>query len=328
VIRIMVVAEVILITNKEATMSLSALITFGFCLMCLTPVLAVTVGFIFARWRPDTFLGKVLYNIIAPKALNYGIIIRKPAPVVEEELLASEDLEQKLEARPADGLFDAQTNSTVQVRRENVSVIGRAALLELQFFDPSNKDNKVHVQPSGDPLKRFEGALLQDGRFLVELPRGEKQSTALFELTPVTSGETYGFGEYLKGDGDQPGPAAKFAKSNQKGRVEFNDFPGVPGSWRARDLAWFRIRTKGKVFAKGNVNVDEMDDAAIKRHLPRYVFFVSRDTSPATDESANWLITAELRGGNGDSMVFTGKIIDPNDITDVFPIRTSETNSL
>jgi hypothetical protein len=127
---------------------------------------------------------------------------------------------------------------------EQVDLVGKMILLELQFFG-SDKSNKVHTSPSGDNLREFPWFSLGDGRVITELPSGEGKRLNWYIGEDVTDQADIAVAEYMGGSQrGSTGPAKRFAQSNQSADVRF-EIPGIQGNWKCVDIIWVDTRGEG-----------------------------------------------------------------------------------
>ena len=132
---------------------------------------------------------------------------------------------------------------------------------------------------------------------MVEHPRAEGGGLQFFLYEDKTDDIPPGFTESLKGTEGSPGPAKRFAMSNQSAEVYFE----VLGKkWRCQDIMW--------------LDVDQIDGR----------FFVRRSSSGMPRLAGllgkcgeEWCLFLQLHSGEGSHTLWVGRKFDPEGEIDV-----------
>lgn len=174
-----------------------------------------------------------------------------------------------------------------------LKVQATARLLELQSFGPDKADKRHEDPRSGATLREFKAVTLSGNRLLVEHPESEGGPLRFFlyesERTPA------GFPEMLSGTREEPGPAARFAKSGQSGEVTLE---ALGRTWQLKDIIWVDVENEsGRLFVR--------PDHGGKK--ARVAMLLSVNTANADE----WMLFADLRSGQGSDTLWVGRQFDP-----------------
>jgi hypothetical protein len=239
--------------------------------------------------NPDTRLGKLVaeyWPFETPEWIRRKIRAREEgARKILAEATASPD--------PQDVIRETKAGNFIEIGTRELQYAGKMLFLELQWYG-ENKDNKVHVDPSGKKLREFTAALLSNGKLLFEQPMGDGQEVVWFLYNRANL--PVGLEGLMKGTSDNPGPAARFAQSDQKEPVEY-EFGGK--TWVTMDIVWADVQVEG-----GKTFVGRVRDS----DLARVVILLSQN---ANDES-EWFMFCDLRSGNGSDTCWEGRKFDPD----------------
>ncbi len=140
-------------------------------------------------------------------------------------------MEQRLE-RINVGQFVAYLGSTLQV-------VAAITLSELQKFG----GRKAQWQPSGREFKLVE---LAGDRLIARVPTGEGEQQRWFMMQQERA---RGLTQFMAGSEDRPGPARRFAASDQLADVQFN---WADGDWKMTDIGTFDFEASGDGFLSGS----------------------------------------------------------------------------
>lgn len=178
----------------------------------------------------------------------------------------------------------------VETKEGPREVKAEAVLEELQFFG-SDKSKKVHVGPDGSRLREFRARLLSGGQLLLQQPckEGGDLGWFLYERADMPRG----FPEYLRGTDGAPGPALRFAESNQQAHVVLK---ALGKQWVAEDIVWADVAVQRGTFFVGT-----------RRTKARVAMILAR----RADDSGTWLLFIDLRSGSGGDTLWTGRRFDP-----------------
>ncbi len=189
---------------------------------------------------------------------------------------------------------ETRTGDFLEVLGKAFQYVAKMIWEELEWFD-GNKDHKVHIAPDGTRLREFTAILLSGGQMLTEQPEGDGRAMNWFLYKDFTSQIPQGFEGFMKGSPpDNPGPAARFAMSDQKDPVEFRV---LDRTWITRDIIWADVRVEGgKPFAR--------NDGGQKA---RVVMLLSQNR----EDTAEWLLYCDLRSGKGNDTLWIGRKFDP-----------------
>ena len=182
--------------------------------------------------------------------------------------------------------------SFITINGVDEQVKGSALYLELQSFSV-NKSDMRHVDPSsGNRLREFKALLLAGRQLLIEHPSGEGKNKKFFLYRDRSDELPVGFNKMLRGTDADPGPAMKFANSDQTSEERFD---ALGKEWVIQDLIWCDVDVKSGAFF--------VNDSAGKN--ARVVMVLAR----CGDE---WLLWSELRSGQGDNSLWVGSTFDPD----------------
>jgi len=190
---------------------------------------------------------------------------------------------------PAQVIETARRLDFLEIEGRQEQVRGTARLLELQFFG-TNKEDKRHISPAGERLREFKALLLAGNQLLVEHPSSEGGEVSFFLYQKAEM--PLGFGEYLKGIPETPGPAVVFAKSNQRAEVTIE---ALGQTWTLRDIIWLDVeQVEGSFFVS----------PAEAGGMARVVLLLGRSGD-------QWILSADLRSGQGSDTLWVGRQFDP-----------------
>lgn len=191
-------------------------------------------------------------------------------------------------------LTQAQAKSVIIIDGQPTPIKGKGLLLELKFYH-GNKADKVHISPEGEKLREFVIISTTNGGLLIQQPEGEGKSLKFYTYDDQSDHLPIAFSAYLRGSDDHPGPASRFAASEQSSNETMSV---LNADWRLTDIVWADLEiTDGQVFS-----ISPADG------MPRLVMILAQDIKDPTQ----WILYIEPRSGNLSPMLFVGNQFQPD----------------
>ncbi|MGB3905110.1 MAG: hypothetical protein WBB22_09320 [Anaerolineae bacterium] len=232
------------------------------------------------------FLGAaaVLYLRQNPEALDRLSARSNRGRAVGEATLGG-NLEMESELAMEQRLERIDTGQFVVHLGSSLQVVATITLSELQKFGGP----KGSWRPTGRKLKLVE---LAGDRLIAHMPRGEGEQPQWFMMQ---RGAARGLTQFMAGTKQKPGPARRFAASDQLGDSQFD---WADADWKMTDIGTFDFQARGDGFLSGSGRC--------------------RHTMAEEVGGNRWFLFFDLMQGSGSDTLWIGQLIDPEvDIEDI-----------
>ena len=226
----------------------------------------------------------VIYLYQHPEALGRALAGRSKRQRVGSSTNES-NLEAETELPMGERLERLHVGQFVLHLGSSLQVVAAVTLTELQKFG----GRKGSWRPTGREFKLIE---LAGDKLTAHMPAGEGEKSGWFMMQ---RGSSRGLTQFMAGTKGKPGPARRFAASDQLADVQFN---WDDDDWKMTDIGTFDFVVNGDGFLSGSGRC--------------------RHTMAREADGDRWFLFFDLMKGSGSDTLWIGQSIDPEvDIDDV-----------